>query len=490
VQVYEEAGNTKQQSHSVRTSSSQRGERAMASPSPAVSHDGRTFSFTPEPGRRPAPGDIVLLDVAGPGSTVYVGQVIGADGPGRDEWHGVLIGTLGENGTMPSTDCGAFAAAVVESADTAVLEALQEARRAGLTIGTWTAGDVTVPARLIAQGFSRHTFLCGQSGSGKTYALGVILEQVLLETGLRTVVLDPNADFVHLDRTREGVAEATSARWRDLDVRVLGTGAGHDPLRLRFATMPHAAQAAVLQLDPLADRREYNLFLQRAAAAATAPLGDIVSRLRDRGDAEQALADRVENLGLLDWDVWAYDDRSAAEVVAEHPDLTVVDLSGFGDQREAVAVCLDLVESLWATRGQRIPTLLVIDEAHNICPSEPNGPAQTALVSRLVQIAAEGRKYGLWLLLSTQRPSKIHAQVLSQCDNLVLMRMNSRSDTAQLVEAFGFVPPLLAAGAQQFRQGEALVAGALVPVPSAIRMGDRLTPEGGGDVSVPLASHK
>ena len=47
-----------------------------------------------------------------------------------------------------------------------------------------------VPFALDAGGLDRHTFLCGQSGSGKTYALGVLLEQVVLETELRIVVLD------------------------------------------------------------------------------------------------------------------------------------------------------------------------------------------------------------------------------------------------------------------------------------------------------------
>src|SRR5512133_4395159 len=55
-----------------------------------------------------------------------------------------------------------------------------------------------VPCRLNAEGFARHTFLCGQSGSGKTYALGVVLERLLLETDLRIVILDPNSDFVGL----------------------------------------------------------------------------------------------------------------------------------------------------------------------------------------------------------------------------------------------------------------------------------------------------
>ena len=55
-----------------------------------------------------------------------------------------------------------------------------------------------VPFALDAAGFGRHTFLCGQSGSGKTYSLGVLLEQLLMQTSLRIVVLDPNSDYVRL----------------------------------------------------------------------------------------------------------------------------------------------------------------------------------------------------------------------------------------------------------------------------------------------------
>jgi hypothetical protein len=65
-----------------------------------------------------------------------------------------------------------FAAAPVEAAAAGDLESLQQSRNAALPIGTWRSADVDVAARLRAQGFSRHTFLCGQSGSGKTYAWG------------------------------------------------------------------------------------------------------------------------------------------------------------------------------------------------------------------------------------------------------------------------------------------------------------------------------
>src|SRR4051794_7154453 len=67
---------------------------------------------------------------------------------------------------------------------------------------------------LDASGFDRHTFFCGQSGSGKTYALGTVLEQLLLETSLRIVVLDPNSDFVRLDAVRDGIDDELASRYR------------------------------------------------------------------------------------------------------------------------------------------------------------------------------------------------------------------------------------------------------------------------------------
>ena len=74
-----------------------------------------------------------------------------------------------------------------------------------------------VPFALDAGGFGRHTFLCGQSGSGKTYSLGVVLEQLLLETGLQIVVLDPNSDFARLGELRPDADGADAARYAERD---------------------------------------------------------------------------------------------------------------------------------------------------------------------------------------------------------------------------------------------------------------------------------
>ena len=90
--------------------------------------------------------------------------------------------------------------------------------------------------------------------------------------------------------------------------------------------------------------------------------------------------------------------------------------------------------------------LLVIDEAHNVCPADPVDPLARATTERLIQIANEGRKYGIWLLLCTQRPSRIHQAVLAQCDNLALMRMNSPGDLARARAALRVRPAGDAAG--------------------------------------------
>ncbi len=91
---------------------------------------------------------------------------------------------------------------------------------------------------------------------------------------------------------------------------------------------------------------------------------------------------------------------------------------------------------LWRHRHERQPVLIVADEAHNICPLEPADNLEAAATSHAIKIAGEGRKFGLYLLVSTQRPGKIHANVLSQCDNLVLTTMNSPADLEHISHNF------------------------------------------------------
>jgi hypothetical protein len=80
-----------------------------------------------------------------------------------------------------------------------------------------------------------------------------------------------------------------------------------------------------------------------------------------------------------------------------------------------------------ATESPFYPTFLVIDEAHNVVPRECATAYAEVLRDHVRTIAAEGRKYGLWLILSSQRPDKLDTRVVSECENVAILRMVSQA---------------------------------------------------------------
>ena len=351
-----------------------------------------------------------------------------------------------------------FVGGSVVGASREVWDALNASRAADMRVGAGRTG----PAMLASGSFNRHTFMCGQSGSGKSYAMGVLIEQLLIDTDIPMLILDPNGDFVGLNSVLESAEAEDRTRLEAPDLQVFRAQAQGEEhlLRVRFTALSMAAKAAVLRLDPLTDREEYNVLLRMSESFQTRPPQQVLDDLLQSEDSEERyLAQRIENLGVLTWDVWARQDEAVLEALEARPRAAVVDLSGFEHPREPLVVTLAILEALWARRVQRKPILLVIDEAHNVCSANPSDPLARATTDRLIQIANEGRKYGIWLLLCTQRPSRIHESVLVQCDNLALMRMNSPGDLSQLERVFGFVPVEMLRSAPGFRKGECLMAG-------------------------------
>jgi hypothetical protein len=240
------------------------------------------------------------------------------------------------------------------------------------------------------------------------------------------------------------------------------------------------SQATVAGLDPLADRDEYAAFREAVeAASAGAAVDDLLEGL----PAELRL--RLENLGVLNWEIWrgGRPGPTLDEILDDEAwRCLVLDLGSLSSPDQQRVATQRLLERLWSDRLSRRPTLLVVDEAHNVCPAQPAPGLQAEITERCVQIAAEGRKFGLYLLSASQRPSKLHPNVLSQCENLILMRMNSAGDIAHVAEVFSMVPPALVAEASGFALGECLLAGGIVDHPTLARSGTRLSREGGGDV--------
>lgn len=461
-------------------------------PTTAVSLDGRYFQFAGSLRSAFEPGGFVTLESEN--GQRYLGQVEDVAysiGDGDLQGTGRILGVVAvEDGHLEMRGSQPFSEALVRAADATTIDALYDSSDEILEIGSYLA-SAGLPAHLLPHRFNRHTFWCGQSGSGKTYALGVVLEQLLLHTALPMVIFDPNGDFVRLREPNPAAGKADASRMlADRDIRILRPSSPDpDSLRVRFIDLPLPAKAAVMHLDPLDDRDEYSELIRMNEVVGAVEGNDVLHALRGRGTAAAlALAARVENLGLLDWNVWAKGFEAVTDILETRPDATVLDLGGFDNPDESLVVAMAVLDDLWAKRERRRPLLIVIDEAHNVASPDHFSPLHVAVRERLIQIAAEGRKFGLWLLLSTQRPSRVHPSIISQCDNLALMKMTSPIDLDELATIFGFVPPAMLARASRFLQGEALFAGGFTAAPTIVKMGERLTREGGADVRVPVRS--
>jgi hypothetical protein len=108
-------------------------------------------------------------------------------------------------------------------------------------------------------------------------------------------------------------------------------------------------------------------------------------------------------------------------------------------------------------------------------------------LAQILRIAAEGRKYGLWLTVASQRPQKLNANLISQCDNLILMKLSSKYDVEHVAKSFSLAAPDMIELAQGFKKGWALAVGRIVRAPALFRVRTRSTPEGGGDISLAWA---
>ncbi|GIU86050.1 MAG: hypothetical protein KatS3mg009_0565 [Acidimicrobiia bacterium] len=485
----------------------------------AWSADGRGFGYVARLGRALPLGGYVRITT--PAGDVLLGQVqsrrvaqsdlgtVGGPGgvalrvPVRHlEGGGRLLARIAGRRLGPLDGAAGFGDASVAPATARDVAAHRRAEIGGSTameLGVLTHAP-GVRADVRAAGFNRHTLLCGQSGSGKTFATGVLLEQILANTTLPFIVLDPNSDHVHLaelrsfedyNRTRRvplsrSAYERLAARYRRAasGVSIASTRPGDVALKARFSHLTIDEQALCLRLDPIRDIEEYNLVVHLVAGMAgrNYTVADLVEAAhRTEGPVGRRLAQRIENLRVADWRIWAANDEPAIGDTPFDRRGMVVDTGSLDDPRERAVAALVLFGRL-RRRDGRSPLLVVIDEAHDVCPPRSDDALGEAVTAHVAWAAGEGRKYGTFLLLATQRPQKLHPNVVSQCENIVLMRVNSHTDRDHLAALFSQVPEELVQESAAFGLGEALVAGPCAPTPAMVTIGGRLSVEGGADL--------
>lgn len=122
-----------------------------------------------------------------------------------------------------------------------------------------------------------------------------------------------------------------------------------------------------------------------------------------------------------------------------------------------------------------IPILLVYEEAHKYVPNSDLVKYRSSKKS-IERIAKEGRKYGITLLLASQRPSEISETIFSQCNNFIAMRLTNPVDQGYVKKLLPDTLGALIDTMPSLKQGEALLVGESIVLPSIVQI-DRCTHE-------------
>jgi len=162
-------------------------------------------------------------------------------------------------------------------------------------------------------------------------------------------------------------------------------------------------------------------------------------------------------------------DSLLQEWIGGEKPITVLDLSGIPPSvlDDLVgAVLRILFDALFWGRnvevgGRHRPLLVALEEAHTYLAKEGKGRAAAAAR----RIAKEGRKYGVGLMLVSQRPSEIDPTILSQCGTMIAMRLTNEADRSQIKACASDNLEGLFSMLSILRTGEALVVGEAVGLP-------------------------
>lgn len=385
--------------------------------------------------------------------------------------------------------------------------------------------DVKVDGHAVV---TRHLAILAMTGAGKSWAARRIVEE-LAKRQYPIVIFDPHGDYTGLadvkglgNRVRRYYAQLPLFE-EDADtvariVSDLGYGLS-DTMRFRFPDVFEAARSFFDCNDTELAKRIASLGELAGNSVHTYGVQPNMWLIANMASAGRfAVLDGKTSLVTWDWPELArYNRRDAATLeaiekrsrsaasvlhrmerinrsIARAADplpidrrqivgdgsISIISLAGYTSDFQATIYSI-IADDLFEARVQdpdSWPVLLVLEEAHNFAPAQSRTPAESRAITTTRQIAQEGRKFNVGLILISQRPSRLDETTLSQCNSYVIMRMVNPADqnfVRRVVESLGeddarMLPDL--------DVGEAILSGQLVKFPTLVRLKE---PESAGE---------
>jgi len=351
----------------------------------------------------------------------------------------------------------------------------------------------------IDQLVSRHFAILGATGVGKSSGVAIILNKILdTRPNLRIFLVDPHNEYARCFGDKAQVLTPRNLRlpfWlfnfeETIDVFFGGRPGIDEEVEILSEVIP-LAKSAYLQYrqgaqTTLSKRRDPRDFGFSADTPVPYRIEDLITLLDERmGKLENKtraaifhkLIGRIQTFRNHPRYSFMFENANIggdtmAEIIgnlfrlpAQGKPMTIMQMAGFPaevvDSVVSVLCRMAFDFGLWSDGVA--PLLFVCEEAHRYAPADKKvgfGPTRRALS----RIAKEGRKYGVFLGLVTQRPAEIDATIISQCSTLFVMRLANDSDQTLMRSAvsdaaanlLSFIPSLGTREVFTFGSGVAL----------------------------------
>ena len=364
--------------------------------------------------------------------------------------------------------------------------------------------DRTVPAVVDADSLlDRHFAILGSTGVGKSSGVAIILRELLAaRADLRVFLIDCHNEYGRSFGEKANIVNSRNLKlpfWlfnfeEFVDILYGGRGAIDEELEILSELIP-IAKSNYLQYKQ-ADR----LTIKRADPKSTGftvdtpvpyILQDLVALLDERMGKLENRASRMNYHRLMGrietirnnprYDFMFENANVGGDTMAEllsqlfrleaaDKPITIMQLAGLPVEVVDAVVCvlcrMAFDFGLWSDGA--VPLLFVCEEAHRYAAVDHAvgfGPTRRALS----RIAKEGRKYGVYLALVSQRPSELDPNIISQCATLFAMRMANDRDQALLRSAVSDATADLLAFVPSLGTREVIAFGEGVSFPARMR---------------------
>ncbi len=307
----------------------------------------------------------------------------------------------------------------------------------GLYIGLLDSYDMIKVKLDYKKLISKHLAVLAKTGAGKSYTLGVIIEE-LMEKGIPCLIIDPHGEYSSLRLPNSNSEEIEMMDRYDIKPKgyadkiveyspntEINKGARPLSISISSLTPQEIATLTPIKINGTQLGLLYNAVNAVKRDNPNYTLDDIRSHLDSINTNAKygiyACFDFIENIGIFS------NDSVKIEDIIYPNKVTLINLKGIPPDIQQIItakICNDIFEK--RKRGEIPPLFLIIEEAHNFCPERSFGESPSSYILR--NIASEGRKFGLGLGVVSQRPARIDKNVLSQCSTQIIQKVTNPND--------------------------------------------------------------